>query len=400
MLYTEHNYSEEKMMKRQEGFTLVELLITMVVFVLTIAAASAIFVPILTQFKQQSKIAESNIESIIGLELLKRDVEHAGFGLPWNIPDGVTYQEAISSPANNYNETTVSGTTNPPRAILSANNVNFTNIIQGSDYLMIKAMNVAMNDTSTKWTEAISKIDATGNTKTIVRSWGSSVDDLSTSDRVIVLIPSKGENNQRILKTSDSDNTKFSVQFNKNFPADFSPPQGEVYLVYGVTPAADPVDTALSMPFNRADYYISTLNVPQRCAPNTGVLRKAVLNHSGTFQGGIHQLFDCVADMQVIFGRDTDNDGDVDNRTDDLSGLTAQQIREQLKDVRVYILAHEGQRDINFTYCQDPPSCSDKTIYVGEPGLGRDFNLDTITDWQRYRWKIYRIVVKPKNLRG
>lgn len=76
----------------------------MVVFVLTIAAATGIFVPMLTQFKQQSKIAESNIENIIGLELLKRDIEHAGFGLPWNIPVGLTYQEASSSPASNYNE--------------------------------------------------------------------------------------------------------------------------------------------------------------------------------------------------------------------------------------------------------------------------------------------------------
>ncbi|NWF75073.1 MAG: prepilin-type N-terminal cleavage/methylation domain-containing protein [Nitrospirae bacterium] len=387
-------------MKKEGGFTLVELLITMVVFVLTIAAATGIFVPMLTQFKQQSKIAESNIENIIGLELLKRDIEHAGFGLPWNIPVGITYQEASSSPASNYNEPTVSGTTNPPRAILSGNNVNFTNVVNGSDYLVLKATNIAMSDASAKWTEVISKIDATGNKKTMVRSWGSSVDDLSTSERVIVLIPSKGENNQRILKTSDNDSTKFSVQFNQNFPADFAPPQGEVYLVYGVTPVADPIDTALRMPFNRADYYISKLNIPQKCASNTGVLRKAVLNHSGTFQGGIHQILDCVADMQVIFGRDTDNDGDVDNRTDDLSGLTAQQIREQVKDIRVYILAHEGQKDSNFTYCQDPPSCSDKTIYVGEQGLGRDFDLTTIPDWQNYRWKLDRIVVKPKNLRG
>ncbi len=388
------------MIKKEEGFTLVELIITMVIFVLTIAAASAIFVPMLTQFKQQSRIAESNIEGIIGLELLKRDLEHAGFGLPWNIPDGLQYQEATSSPGNNFNETTVDGTTNPPRAIFNGNNINFTNVIQGSDYLVIKAANIAMNDTSAKWTEIISKLDATGNKKTMVRSWSSSVDDLKNDERVIVLIPSKGENNQRILKTSDDDSTKFSVQFNKNFPSDFSPPQGEVYLVYGVAPVANPVTTPLRMPFNRADYYISTLNVPQRCAPNTGVLRKAVLNHSGTFQGGIHQLFDCVADMQVIFERDTDNDVDVDNRTDDLSGLTAQQIREQVKDIRVYLLAHEGQRDSNFTYCQDPPSCSDKTIYVGEPGLGRDFDLTKIPNWQNYRWKIYRIVVKPKNLRG
>ena len=50
------------------GFTLVELLITMVVFVFVIAAASGVFTGLLTQFKQQSKIAETKIEGIVGLE--------------------------------------------------------------------------------------------------------------------------------------------------------------------------------------------------------------------------------------------------------------------------------------------------------------------------------------------
>ncbi len=38
------------MIKKDSGFTLVELLITMAIFVLTIAAVSGIFVPLLTQF--------------------------------------------------------------------------------------------------------------------------------------------------------------------------------------------------------------------------------------------------------------------------------------------------------------------------------------------------------------
>jgi hypothetical protein len=104
--------------------------------------------------------------------------------------------------------------------------------------------------------------------------------------------------------------------------------------------------------------------------------------------------------MQVIFGLDNDNDGDfepgvsTDNYSDDITALTAQQIRTQVQQVRVYILAHEGQRDPNYTY----PST---TIDLGgDVGLGRIFNLATaIPNFQNYRWKLYTLAVKPKNLR-
>jgi hypothetical protein len=110
-------------------------------------------------------------------------------------------------------------------------------------------------------------------------------------------------------------------------------------------------------------------------------------------------LLDCVADMQVIYRRDSNGDGSIDNTTDDISALTAQQIRDQVKEVRVYILAHEGQFDRNYTY-------SNSTITIPaapDPGAGLgstfDFNARGITNWQNYRWKLYTMVVKPNNLR-
>ena len=129
------------------GFTLVELMITMVIFVFFIAAASQVFTGLLTQFKQQSKIAETNIEGIVGLEILRQDIEHAGYGLPWY--GLVAYSESATNPYG-FNDST---TTAAPRAILSKNNATFTglnNIFDGSDYLVIKAVNVGRNDTCQK----------------------------------------------------------------------------------------------------------------------------------------------------------------------------------------------------------------------------------------------------------
>ncbi len=94
------NYNDNKklmrrkiIINREDGFTLVELIITMLIFVLIMAAASGVFTGLLTQFKQQSKIAETNVEGIVGLEILKQDLEQAGYGLPWNL-NGASYQEA------------------------------------------------------------------------------------------------------------------------------------------------------------------------------------------------------------------------------------------------------------------------------------------------------------------
>lgn len=378
--------------QRQSGFTMVELLITMGIFVLAIAAISGVFIPLLSQFKQQSRAAETQIEGIVGLDILRRDINSAGYGLPWVIAPGVTYQEAASAPANTYNDATAG----IPKGILSGNNINVTNILAGSDYMVIKATNIAPNDAAVKWTDVI--LLPGGGRK--VRSWGSSVEDLNTNDRVIVLIPSRGESNQRILV---NDGTSFTARFNlATFPVAYSPSApGDLYLIYGI----DTSGAALRMPFNRADYFIYTVGVPARCAPNTGVLTKAIVSQAdGTLTTGATPLLDCVADMQVDFWLDTDGNGVIDSWSDDISGLTAQQIRDQLREVRVYIVAHEGQKDPNFDFSKNtPPENLRVTESIGASSRTLNFaNLKTLVgdpDYKYYRWKLYTIVAKPRNLK-
>ena len=224
------------------------------------------------------------------------------------------------------------------------------------------------------------------------------------TDRVIVLIPG-GTTNQRTLVVNS---TAFSTTFSGVTSLPWRPVDDtETRLVYGVDP-----DYALRMPFNRADYFISTSDesgnniVPKRCAPDTGVLVKATVNQNN---GNLTYLplLDCVADMQVIYGLDmmrtgTLNpgvSGSTDGYSDDLTALTAQNIREQVKQVRVYILAHEGQKDTTYTY----PS---STVILGKdisPSgiLGSAFDLAAAIgdpDYKYYRWKLYTIIVTPNNL--
>jgi prepilin-type N-terminal cleavage/methylation domain-containing protein len=387
----------------QTGFTLIELMVTMVVFVLVMAAASQVFTGLLTQFKQQSKIAETDTEGIIGLEILRRDIEHAGYGLSWVIPAGINYEEASAAEAAVYND----APNNPPRAIISGNNVTFgwpNAVFNDSDYLVIKATNVARNAPARRWTHL-----STGDVK---RIWDIANENFVNGDRVIVLSPGTSDANRRSLVVSGGG---FHTTYNAT---DGFADDTETRFIYGINNPAD--DNPPRMPFNRADYYIwrshidpAQDDVPDRCAPNTGVLRKAVIAHADGSRRDILPLLDCVADMQIVYGIDIDTDGAVNCYVNDLEDVLAtvdaKNIRDRVRAVRVYILAQEGQFDRDFTF--NPPVASG-SIRVGElsadlPGgsctgetvLGRDFKLNGITNWQNYRWKVYTLVVKPNNLR-
>jgi prepilin-type N-terminal cleavage/methylation domain-containing protein len=365
------------------GFTLIELMITMVVFVLFSIAASQIFTGLLTQFKQQSKLAETNIEGMVGLEILRRDIAGAGYGLPWT--GLITYSETTTNPFGLDD-----ATTGVPKAILSKNDATFAspnNIFNNSDYLIIRSLNIARNNSSDKWTTL-------AYASPYVRTWVPATENLQNTDRVIVLSMGGSGATRGLVVNGTAFSTTFSSVTSSPWR---SADPTDTRLVYGVDP-----DTNLRMPFNRADYFISSTNPPSRCAPNTGVLEKATVNQSdGRFT--YLPLLDCVADMQIVYGLDLDSDGDfepgvagsTDGYSEDITALTAQQIREQVKQVRVYVLAHEGQKDLTYLY----PS---STIDVGgDIGLGRTFNFATRIgnpDYKYYRWKLYSIVVTPNNL--
>jgi hypothetical protein len=239
-------------------------------------------------------------------------------------------------------------------------------------------------------------------------------------DRMLVI--KKGNNNS----TAPSPPTFFtSFKADGSTDSDFLPANGNsTYLVYDLLGSGDKTmsGTAIDaprMPFNRADYFLNTLNVAPYCAPKTGTLNKATVNQ-GTNGGDYDSvaLLDCVAAMEVVLGWDTSTTNPPDGSVGDYSSLPTtvggavnatgsaasnvqawlqdpQGLREHLKVIKVYILAQEGRKDTGFTY----PSA---TIEVGDQAADGGLSpkkLYTLTAAQRqYRWKLYRIIVRPKNL--
>lgn len=398
----------------KKGFSLVELLVVMGITVFVLAATSKILVTMVTNMKQQSKIAETSIESVVGLEMLRRDIQSAGFGLATGITSGVStyrdpdwtaladYTEASETNPARFNDAGggagyhASADPAPPRAFVSANDEPAWTV-NGSDYLVIKGANLGDTPASGKFHTL--EYEGAVNTWTTKEPINNPVLDPNLRDPDYVMVISIRDTERIGLVRDSTDDSVYFTQFDDL--ANFEPPNDrEVRLVYGLDSNDPPV-----APFNRSDYYISTANVPGQCAPGTGVLVKASMQHADGKLGPERPLLDCVADLQVSYGLDTDDDGEIEAPgTDDLLGYSALEIYEQLKQVRVYVLLHEGRANPRMKFYPDPADPSDTTIYVGEHDpdiLGRDFDLSILnaTTWNNYKWRVLKLVETPAAMR-
>lgn len=393
---------EKMFVKDTKGFTLVELIVVMAIFIVAIILSGDAFNRIAMFSKQQLRASESNIQGIVGLEMMRSDIDLAGYGLPWEMGFVADFSESNVAadyladgidPAdfNDTNTTATSDTNKVPRAFQSK-----ASTVDGRDYLVLKSTALGMGDTSKKW----AYVEGVGAASTI-KTWGDL--DFVAGDRVVVL---NAQSRRLVTVTGAAALTAGSVDSTYTFsdklintPAafskvDFAPAQDtDVYLVYGVSNVSD-----LSVPYNRVDYYINRPGtISARCAQGTGNLYKAVLNHSG---GGVTQypLLDCVADMQVVYALDSTGDGEINDYTeeDGLATLSAKQIREQLKEIRIYFLVQEGQKDRFYTYPNSEPLVGEN-IWGVDRGRKFKFVDHGVTDWQNYRWKVYTLVATPKN---
>jgi len=356
----------------KEGFSLLEVLIVIALLSVIIMMGSETFMAIVKGSKKETGSASTQIESILSLNVIRYDVEHAGYGICKGFLGGINYQEAVDSEGANYND----APSGVPRPILSGNNVGFNS----SDRLVVKSVLVGTNETCTKWTYV--------RFGEAPKTWDNYKINLQNGERVIVIKPCGPDKIDRLVVSSDG--SFFTLFSSSGLGPDFTPKApNEKYIIYGVDP-----DSPLRMPFNRADYFVMrpSSGIPVRCAPNTGILYKANLNHAnGRFT--YMPIMDCVADFQVIFGIDTNGDKIVDSYVDDISGYDASTIRNRVKEVRIYILTHEGGMDRDSSY-------GEKKIYVGEFGRGREFDLSLMIggNWQNFRWKVYSVVIKLRNL--
>lgn len=364
------------------GFSLVEIMVYLVILGIIMTAVFNSFIKVTGPTFRQAEIAETKLETGLGMGLLRLDIEHAGFGLPWMFQGGATpvpYSEPAPFAHNDI-----------PRAIESADASAAS--LNNADYLVIRGTNVARGRASQAW----GYVSRDAGHNIVVQSMGD--DAFVANDRVMVVRPEPAPGQYcQLMMNGTAWIANSTAAGLANFAPSSSPndPNGDRYLIYGIDEAG-----ALR-PFNRTDYYINNANVPSHCAPGTGVLVKAVVNQTDN-NFTLLPIVDCVADFQVVYHLDTDGDGGWDTRgdADGLNGLNAQQIRNQVKEVRCYVLTHEGGMDTSYTH-------TNSNFNVGEVDAGgnllagRQFDVSASAgaNWANYRWKVYSLAVTPKNLK-
>ncbi|KJU86989.1 conserved hypothetical protein, membrane or secreted [Candidatus Magnetobacterium bavaricum] len=375
---------------RESGFTLTELVVTLFIMSAIMAATFASFLTLSKSFKNVSKLTESHMEDIAGLDIMRYDIEMAGYGLPraYFPPDlGISYTEAVSNTTYGTDPQTLNDApTSEPRAYVFSDNTG----VNGSDVLAVKSLAVALTNVSEKWTFVYYN-----GTSWVYRLWNDPRYDFKNNDRVIFVSAIN-----KVLQTSGG-NWQFTINGWPTHNTGSMPTPGSidiVFLMYGV----DAINN-LSMPFNRVDYFLYNppANVPSRCHPNTYTLYRAVINHA-TGERDIQPLLDCVADIQLAFGLDTNADNIVDSWTSSTIPTTADLLQQQLKEIKVFMLVQEGQFDPDFTFVTNPASPAN-SIAIGDSSITvKTFNFTTPvnfgTDYVHYRWKLYKMVNKPLNL--
>lgn len=392
-----------------KGYTLVELIIAMAMFVVVMMISSSAFERVLSSSGQQMKSAESNIEGVVGLEMVRYDIEHAGYGLPFQFANNVAYSEVevlneslakgMNSNTFNINDTSNIQAIDAGTCDTEVNGTN--NLGAGPDYLVIRSSVAGLSDTARKWAYVNHSTNKATNTNlSFLKKWNTA-EDFVQNDR-IVTIRSSYTTTGTETKTLLMNGSAFEVALPANLAlppgANFKPADASDQVVaYGIRPGT------LLMPYNRADFYVDrpTSNMPQECNPGTGILYKAVADHSGGF-GFPYPLLDCVGDMQVEFEVDTSGTDKLGNFAyrQDLVGLSAANIRDQVRTVYFYILAHEGKKDAKFRYPGDSIQVGDRARPASS---GRTLDSDRMAtlfgaDWRNYRWKIYTIATRTKNV--
>lgn len=485
---------------KKRGFTIIELLVAMTVFVFVIAGASQVFTGLLSQFKEQSTIASTNTRKVAGLDILRRDIEQAGYGLPWTLGAVSTYNETIAESGMTpwvdryYNDGPKSNLThgycgsstppclalsqvcepgneclNPPSPFRSGDDLGISEPNgtvpydhSTADLLVIKSATAAVTSASQKWTY----IANNGSTDR-VNTWNLSDNNPEDTDQVIVIYPSSKMNPLTPTgQTLQNDSGSFTESYKNlvqtvtsgSLTNGFVPGANTFtqYIVYDIAPH-DPNGT-IRMPFNRTDYFVKRITenssgyssaggTPSRCAPNTGSLIKGVVSNTTASGGGIvvpYRILDCVADFQVVYLLDTDGDGKINwcpgnysgcndgassgvysvcapnattrpskylftaSPTGNIECMTESEIRSDVKEVRVYIVAQEGRRDPNYDFSQggtrtslsaeiDDPNPNDVNPPTYDVPL---VNLKDLVgpDYIHYRWKLYTITVQPEDM--
>lgn len=343
-----------------KGFSLVEMLLTIGIFSIILAAVSVAYVAQVRHTTREFTLSESEVELQLARNILKRDIEAAGYGLAEDY-------DFDNDGDQDFNPVPIGATNANPDSL------SLTGTALG-----------AGNRASQHWTHI-----QTG--APTFRFWGDVREDPDAGERVILINPSTREligqgSDWRFVYTNATTNLTSDPGSNALTTINVGD------LLYGIQTTGN---AATDQPYATVSYSLSNAGVPANCAPNTNNLVRTETWKTDASVVSTEVLLNCVLDFQVAFGLDTDEDGVVDawdNGGATAAGYDLVALKQRLKQVRVYLLVQAGRQDPGFTF-------SSGTVRVGDSalGIGRDVTLNS--NQTNYRWRVVGLSVTPRNLR-
>ena len=274
---------------KQDGFTLIELLIAVFIVGIVMAYSGNTFIKALSGIKTESRAVTPHMDKLFGLELLRLDLEHLGYGI-------------------------ASDTTDLP--------VEWTEgILPGNRELIIRSTLNNSNQGTVGWY----LLDCTSGSPisgSVLSSGGSGLDN------ALVLVSNSG---------TFGGNTTYSA----NCPAT------AVYTAFPYDNSVTDGCAASGQFCNQVTYKLSTSQDLSSCAAGSRNLLRAVGGGSGV------PVLNCVADFFVRFDLDTNSDGTIDSAGSATPPGTTSAIMDQVKQVHAYVLQQVSTRDNDYTFSGD-----------------------------------------------
>lgn len=362
-----------------EGTTLAELLITLAIFSAVMAGVYSVYTVYVDHATREYRLAQSEIETVIAKNMIERDIMMAGYGLaddysgltftPDPLPLGAT--DAIV-PGSTVNP---AGGTYPTTGLTGADSL----------YMMGTALGI-YSRASQGWTylRQVSPAEFQG--------WGDIREDVQENDRVIYIEP-----NTRALI---ADGTAWRFIY-PSAPS-FSGGEGRGALLYGLSRPPRGSGSEIPRPYYVVQYRLggNASDMPKTCARGTRSIQRVEIVNGES----IEPLLACVRDIQVAFGVDSSSpeDGIIDvwdNGGTLLSAYDRQAIKSRLKQVRVYILVQNGNRDADYLYANPDNPGNPERIRVGDMSLGIGRDISLTAEQRMYRWRLVFMTITPRNLR-
>jgi type IV pilus assembly protein PilW len=342
----------------RKGITLLELLIALALSLVVLAAVYSAYITLFKSYKKESTAVTTQIESTIGLEILRQDLEHAGYGISKDetkLPLEVFYLPKT-----------------PP------------NCQSPSVHLVIRSTYKTSDDDTQGWA--------------VLSCKAGDVPHCLISYNFPYCPNEKAKTEAVLLKPNGS---IFSGRFVVDDSGDKCPEDADTLLAFPISGSGEwercdgtSTPSCQNQFCNVIEYYLDEDSDAQSSyCKGTYVLKRRVDKRE-------EPLLDCVGDFKVVYDWSGTGKCDPTGKDPDLPACPAptgsSDLRENLKMVYVYLLLREGKEDPNFTF-----------------KFGTSFKVDGVTlnlpkdlDYYtkeghnplHFRWRVVKIAVKPMNL--